>query len=163
MKAEESVTNYFSYVKNVLGVRTLQSAKIREGMASTAAIETADLLFIHIKNAGEQSVFAPETKDLLEKMVQAMRLGSKSHLVLEYEAEKNPLSLNQVLQSYTQQVSAPFVVIFTAKPGTSGVIQNLGPQKYLETFSPSYLLQNPNAKKVAWGDLQKVMKEIGVL
>jgi DNA polymerase len=33
--------------------------------------------------------------------------------------------------------------------------------KTLPTLHPAYLLRNPDAKKDAWSDLQKVMKEFG--
>ena len=162
MAAEESVTNYFSYVKNVLGVKTLQSARIRQSLQEQPAAEACDLLFLHLKQAADQSIFAPESKDLLDKMIQAMRLGDRQYLILECDLTGNTLPLNQILQQYSQKVGTPFMVLFSTKPSNSS-IQNLGTMKFLESYSPSYLLQKPNTKKLAWADLQKVMKELGVL
>jgi hypothetical protein len=163
LKAEESVTNYFSYVKNVLGVRTVQSAKMRENLVA-AEPETCDLLFLNVKSFQDTSVFSPQAKDLLDKMIQAMRLGAKSFQVREHDLQKDgALAGNALIQHVSQSVHAPFIVLFNAKPTQNGLIQNLGTLKYLETFSPAYLLQNANAKKVAWADLQKVMKELGVV
>jgi DNA polymerase len=34
--------------------------------------------------------------------------------------------------------------------------------KMLPTYHPAYLLRNPNAKKIVWEDLQKVMAELGL-
>lgn len=164
MAAEESVTNYFSYVKNVLGVKTLQSARLRQSLQqATEEVPggAADVLFLHLRQAQEVSVFEPAAADLLAKMIQAMRLGSRTHLVLECELAGKTQSIQQILQQYTEKVKTPFVVLFVAKPAKLGV-QNLGSVKYLETYSPSHLLQNPNTKKVAWMDLQKVMKELGI-
>jgi len=164
MKAEESVTNYFSYVRNVLGVRTIQSSRFRETVADLGAPESCDLLFLVIKSAHEASSLAGESRDLLDKMIQAMRLANKSYAIEEYEVPKaGALAIPALLQQYAAQVQASFVVVFSTKPTNNGLIQNLGTQKYLETFSPLYLSQNTNAKKVAWTDLQKVMKELGVL
>jgi hypothetical protein len=166
MAAEESVTNYFSYVKNVLGVKTVQSARIRQSLLEEQGFEipttTCDLLFLNLKQAGEQGVFDAETSGLLEKMIQAMRLGSRQHLILECDLTSTTESLIQILQKYTQKVTTPFVVIFSSKPAKPGM-QNLGAIRFLETYGPSYLLQNANAKKLVWTDLQKVMKEIGVV
>ena len=163
MKAEESVTNYFSYVRNVLGVRTLQSSRIRDAMNEMPAPETCDLLFLVIKRPNEASSLAGESFELLQKMIQAMRLINKSYVLEEYEIPKaGAPAIPALLQEYATRVVAPFVVVFSTKPANNGLIQNLGTQKYLETFSPLYLSQNPNAKKVAWADLQKAMKEIGV-
>lgn len=164
MKVEESVTNYFTYVKNVLGVTSVQSTKMREGLSATSSPQVCDILFLHFKTPEDQSVFVPDSKELLDKMIQAMRLENKTFQILEHDAQKEGVLFgNSLVQHVNQNVSASFVVIFTAKPSRNGVIQNLGMQKFLETLSPSYLLQNANAKKMVWLDLQKVMKELGVL
>lgn len=166
MAAEESVTNYFSYVKNVLGVKTIQSARIRQSLLETQETDipttSCDLLFLSLKQASDQTVFAPETSELLDKMIQAMRLGARQHLILECDLTGTSESQQQILQKYLQKVTTPFVVVFSSKPVKPG-LQNIGTTKLLETYGPSYLLQNANAKKLVWTDLQKVMKEIGVV
>lgn len=163
MNADVSVTNYISYVRNVLGVRTLQSSRIREALNEMPAPETCDLLFLVIKRANEASSLTGESHELLQKMIQAMRLVNRSYVLEEYEilAGGAP-AIPALLQDYALRVVAPFVVVFSTKPANNGLIQNLSTQKYMETFSPVYLSQNPNAKKVAWADLQKVMKELGI-
>jgi hypothetical protein len=166
MAAEESVTNYFSYVKNVLGVKTLQSARIRQSLLENAEVEipttTCDLLFLNLKQDSDPSIFASESAELLEKMIQAMRLGSRQHLILEADLMGSTESVGQILQKYTAKVTTLFVVVFSSKPVKPGM-QNLGTVKFLETYGPAYLLQNAAAKKLVWTDLQKVMKEIGVV
>ncbi|MBK9321679.1 MAG: hypothetical protein IPM97_01775 [Bdellovibrionaceae bacterium] len=162
MKVEESVTNYFSYVKNVLGVRGVKSTAIRDSLSAVTTPEFCDLLFIHIKESQDQGISVQESKELLDKMIQAMRLGGKKHLIYEHEVDGD-IDVVALVSSMAAVRPSSFVVVFSAKPGASGVIKNLGVQKYLETFSPSYLLQNPAAKKVVWADLQKVMKELGTL
>ncbi|HEY8269583.1 MAG TPA: hypothetical protein VIG33_01740 [Pseudobdellovibrionaceae bacterium] len=164
MAAEESITNYFSYVKNVLGVKTIQSARIRQNLANVQTeiqADKCDLLFLNFKQASDQSIFAPECAELLDKMIQAMRLGNRRYLILECDLAGNTKSTTQILQQYTQKITTPFVMLFSSKP-TQNSIQNLGNINFLESYSPSYLLQYPSAKKMAWADLQKVMKEIGV-
>ena len=163
MKVEESVTNYFSYVRNVLGIRSIQSARIRETLNEVPMAESCDLLFLVMKRPQEASSLSGEPYELLEKMVQAMRLTNKTYVLEEYELPNGEAaSIPVILQQFASRVVAPFVVVFSTKPANNGLVQNLGTQKYLETFSPLYLSQNTNAKKVAWADLQKVMKEIGV-
>lgn len=163
--AEESITNYFSYVKNVLGVKTIQSARLRQGLSTELQTELevnhCDLLFLNLKQASAPSIFAPESAELLAKMIQAMRLGERRHLILEYDLSGNTKSTTQIIQQFTQKVTTPFVVLFSTKPAQNK-IQNIGKIHFLESYSPSYLLQNPQAKKVAWADLQRVMKELGV-
>lgn len=165
---DQSVTDYFLYVKNVLGVKTLQSSSIRELLQNpspdretTGPLLDCDLLFLNIRTENEASIFSPEIKALGDKMIQAMRLGSRKILILETEEGAGAES-TKFLQEYSQKVQTPFVVFFSAKPKVQGVIKNLGSQKYIETFSPSYLVDHPQAKKVAWLDLQKVMKEFGI-
>jgi glutamine synthetase adenylyltransferase len=151
--ADESIINYISYMKNVLGVKTIQA---------NIQIEHCDLLFLNLKQATEQSIFAPECAELLDKMIQAMRLGERRHFILECELADDTKSTTQILQQYMKKVTTPFAVLFSNKPAQKS-IQNLGTLSFLESYSPSYLLQNPQTKKLAWADLQKVMKEIGVL
>jgi len=166
VRTEESVTNYFSYVKNVLGVKTIQSARIRQVLLEDQNIEipttSCDLLFLNLKQAMDQSIFAAESSELLDKMIQAMRLGERRHLILECDLTGAAGSPSQILQTYLQKVTTPFVVLFSSKPLKPG-LQNLGAAKFLETYGPAYLLQNANAKKLVWTDLQKVMKELGVV
>lgn len=167
MAAEEPVTNYFSYVKNVLGVKTLQSARLRQSLqaldatSEAGAVEACDLLFLNLKQKSEPSVFTSENTELLDKMIQAMRLGERRYLILECELSGNSLATSQILKEYSQKVKTPFAVVFTSKP-QNHQIQNLGTLQFLESFGPAYLLQNPQFKKMAWMDLQKVMKELGV-
>jgi len=161
MAAEETVTNYFSYVKNVLGVKTLQSARLRQGWKEHGSPEPWDVLFLNLKQAAEASVFAPESQELLSKMIQAMRLGERRYKVLEWDWAGPSQALTPILHETLKKISTPFVVVFSANPANHH-LQNLGPVKFLETFNPPSLLNSPNAKKIAWADLQKVMKELGV-
>jgi len=166
MAADSAVTNYFSYVKNILGVKTIQSARLRQAIQEEQGAEipttSCDLLFLNLKQANEQSVFDADAAELLDKMIQAMRLSSRQHLILECDLAGSTQSLSQILQQYTQKVTTPFVVLFSSKPLKPG-LQNLGTTKYIETYGPAYLLQNTNTKKLVWADLQKVMKEMGVV
>jgi hypothetical protein len=155
MKVEDSITNYFSYVRTVLGVRSLQSA------ISVAGIQ-CDLLFINLRSPQEPSVFDTEPNELVNKMIQAMRLSTKTHHVHEVDLPEGKFKIPAMLQEISGVARAPFTVVFSSKPAHNGLIQNLGTQKYLETFGPAFLQKNSAAKKVAWADLQKVMKELGV-
>jgi hypothetical protein len=175
--SEQSVTDYFLYVKNVLGVKTLQSSSIQnlvrerlqnplQAVESQGSVLECDLLFLNIRTQLDHSIFAGEAKALADKMIQAMRLGARVVQILEADFSEGlarEIRAPKVLQEYSQKVKSPFVVLFSSTPGEQGVIRNLGAQKYLETFSPGYLMNHPQAKKVAWLDLQKVMRELGVL
>ncbi len=151
---EESVTNYFSYVKKVLGVKTIHSSRIHQK-------PSCDLLFLNLRQTSDQSIFAPESAELLDKMIQAMRLGERRHLILEHVLVDGVKSATPILQLYAKKITTPFVVLFSTSPAHNA-IQSFSTFKFLESYSPSYLLQNPQAKKIAWADLQKAMKEIGV-
>lgn len=182
--SEKSVTDYFLYVKNVLGVKTLQSEDLRlksqdveqvsgesgaeahfhqaQSPAEAAAnVEEADIVFLNIRTSKANAATEAEAKDLAGKMIQAMRLGSRKVLMKNVDA----VSTNAVaiLQNALHEVRAPIIVLFSSKPGEQGIVKNLGATKYIETFGPEYLLNHPQAKKVAWMDLQKVMKEMGIV
>jgi hypothetical protein len=173
--SDQSFTDYFLYVKNVLGVKTLQSSSLQESLREVRQnpqpgavsggleqkVQTGDLLFLNIRTEKEVSVFSPEVKDLADKMIQAMRLGSRKVLLIETVANGD-FEPTKFLQENAAKLQFQMVVFFSEKPGEQGLMKNLGAQKYIETFSPGYLLKNPQAKKVAWMDLQKTMKELRI-
>ncbi|RYZ86773.1 MAG: hypothetical protein EOP06_13865 [Proteobacteria bacterium] len=192
MKAEESLTNYFSYVKNVLGVRTIKmpadfdrravhalrspnknanggtnltanSGAVSNDTNNHSAVESVDLLFLHLKTKNDSSIEDDSSRELLDKMIQAMRLGVRSYAVHEITLADEGNDRANLLRKTADVVRAPFVVIFSSDPIQNGLTQNLGLQKFLETFSPPYLLANAAAKKVTWSDLQKVMRELGIV
>lgn len=177
MSADESVTNYFSYVKNVLGIRQIHSARLRQALLESTQeavdcglhhrglpwaqmpAQAMDVVFLHLQASEDGSVFAADSADLLAKMIQAMRLGGRQSVVVEAPWQED---LNSIILKIAEKSKKAFVVVFSSAPGQNGVVKSLGPNKYLETFGPSYLLKNAAAKKVAWNDLQKVMKELGI-
>ncbi|MFP5519508.1 MAG: hypothetical protein ACLGGX_06365, partial [Bdellovibrionia bacterium] len=55
---------------------------------------------------------------------------------------------------------AQAVLMFSDSPENLGQLQIRGGFKWLETFSPAYLLSHPEAKKIVWSDMQKIMKEL---
>jgi DNA polymerase len=57
----------------------------------------------------------------------------------------------------------PLLYLLKKKGITSlhGTFQEYMNIKTIPTFHPAYLLRNPAAKREAWNDLKKVMKEFG--
>lgn len=118
-----------------------------------------ELVFINIVTQNKESFFNPEVKSLADKMRQAMKL--KNLQVIELDCL---LSDRTLLPSKLAQVcESRYVVVYSSFPQNLGELIYKGPGKWIETYSPAYLLEDPNAKKVVWADLQKVMRELGVL
>ncbi|HEY1079326.1 MAG TPA: hypothetical protein VGE46_04485, partial [Bdellovibrio sp.] len=69
---------------------------------------------------------------------------------------------SQLPSEFAKICEGKVVVVFSSFPKDLGELIFKGPGKWLETYSPAYLLEDPGAKKVVWNDLQKVMKELGL-
>jgi len=69
---------------------------------------------------------------------------------------------SQLPSELAQICEGKVVVVFSSFPQNIGEMIFKGPGNWIETYSPAYLLEDADAKKVVWADLQKVMKELGL-
>ncbi|MNL49150.1 hypothetical protein D3C87_1720600 [compost metagenome] len=69
---------------------------------------------------------------------------------------------SQLPSELAKKVESKVVVVFSSFPKDIGELIFKGPGKWIETYSPAYLIEDPSAKKVVWNDLQKVMRELNV-
>ncbi|MBX2986860.1 MAG: hypothetical protein KF802_03095 [Bdellovibrionaceae bacterium] len=162
----DEVQDYLQYVKDVLGVNQVIQPRATDQpereLTPVAHTRTGhwpppqefDLLVLH---AGEGALFQGETAELWDKMKGAMNLGSRRVLEIETAREDLEGVLLQVLETYPAAVS----LILSPAPNRRPELHVLGPSKVLESFSPQNLLQAPDLKRTAWGDLQIVMRSLG--
>ena len=117
-----------------------------------------------------------QSRELLTKMIQAMKLSNDEYSILEIEAEKKGK-----LEEIKGQILAekPSVVItlgafasnllLEGQERLSKIHGNFFPRSFSDNFHtqivplfhPSFLLINPGMKKSAWMDMQKIMDFLG--
>ncbi|UOF01755.1 uracil-DNA glycosylase family protein [Bdellovibrio reynosensis] len=161
--------DYIQYLQEVLGLQNVMitpgetgaqktSFFLPEGPFAPAEVQHAELVFLNILTQSKESLFLPETKDLFGKMKAAMKL--KNLQVLELDCTVD--SRGELPSELAKLIQARVVVVFSSFPKDIGELIIKGSGKWIETYSPAYLLEDPGAKKVVWNDLQKVMKELGL-
>ncbi|QDK38207.1 hypothetical protein [Bdellovibrio sp. NC01] len=167
--------DYIQYLEEVLGLQkvmisdgagapvvTNEAAKTQffteQGSFSPSNIQHFELIFLNILTQAKESLFLPETKDLFGKMKAAMKLRNLQVLELDCTVDDR----SQLPSELAKICESKVVVVFSSFPKDIGELIFKGPGKWIETYSPAYLLEDAGAKKVVWNDLQKVMRELGI-
>lgn len=163
--------DYLQYLQEVLGLQgvmiadpTAPSAAARaqfftpQGPLSAGEQKYFELVFLNIVTQEKESFFLPQVRDLFEKMKAAMKLKNIQILELDCTVEDRSLLPSELAEICESKV----VVVFSSFPKDLGEMIYKGPGKWIETYSPAYLLEDASAKKVVWNDLQKVMKELAL-
>lgn len=163
-----SMKDYIQYLQDVLGLQSVMIANdgsqaktqffTSQGPFHSAEFSSYELIFLNILTQAKESFFKPEVRELFDKMKSAMKLKNLQVLELDCTVEDR-LQLPSELAKICE---GKVVVVFSSFPQNIGEMIFKGPGKWIETYSPAYLLEDPNAKKVVWNDLQKVMKELGL-
>lgn len=148
--------------------------------------ESAKLMFIGEgpgRDEDEQGLpFVGRAGQLLTKMINAMQFDRKDVYIANIvkcrppdNRNPEPVEANTCMPYLIRQielVKPKVIVLLGAVPalyilGKTGITRLRGNWheymgiKVMPTLHPAYLLRNPDAKKDAWDDLQKVMKEFG--
>ena len=163
--------DYLQYLQEVLGIDQVMLSIQKEkpdgeqplfwtpqGPYQPSTREHFELVFLNIATQSKESLFQKEVHELFAKMKSAMRL--KNIQALELDATLDDRSL--LPSALAELCEARYVVVFSSFPANLGEIILKGSGRWLETYSPSYLLEDADAKKVVWADLQKIMKELGL-
>lgn len=165
--------DYIQYLQDVLGLqnvmlspaeadRTGDEVKTRffsaEGPFTAHDFQHYELVFLNILTQAKESFFNKDVRDLFDKMKAAMKL--KNIQVLELDCTVDDRS--QLPSELAKICESKVVVVFSSFPKDIGELIFKGPGKWIETYSPAYLLEDAGAKKVVWNDLQKVMRELGL-
>ncbi len=120
--------DYFEYVENVLGVKSII-------LNSSNSIHETHPLLICVENFAD---YTSDEKDLLAKMIAALKI----------ESEK----IKVVSLSEKQNFKSDYLICFVDQ-----TLENTEMTNSISTFSPRVLLKKPELKKPAWAELQKVI------
>lgn len=121
--------DYFDYVENVLGIKSilLNPTSVQESVKTP--------LLICVENYLN---YTPEEKDLLAKMIGALKIDLQKIKVMPLdESVKCPSDFSVYFLEKLDQITAN--------------------ENTVTTYSPRILLKNAEFKKNAWNDLQKVI------
>ncbi len=149
--------------------------------------EVKQILFVSDLPTEDPEVsFSGETRELLQKMITAMKLHN-SEYAFSTLAKCSPIDskdLQGILKNCRPnfelelQIYKPKVVITLGNTATQSILHTSKKLNHIHghffdhsidghsfkvvpTFHPSYLLINPDFKRPTWEDLQKVMKYLG--
>lgn len=164
--------DYIQYLQDVLGLQNvmLSQDQVSEagsvgtrfftssGPFNPSELRHYELVFLNILTQKKESLFLPEVQELAAKMKVAMKLRNLQVLELDCTVDDR----SQLPSELAKVCESKVVVVYSSFPKDIGDLIFKGPGKWIETYSPAYLLEDPGAKKVVWNDLQKVMKELGV-
>ncbi len=128
-EVSDSTKDYFDYLENVLGIKTVVNASLSTPISNTP------LLFC-VENYASYST---EELDLLNKMISAVKIDPSEWMLVDLSLQK--------------QIQKKVCVLFKDEINADQTDAELT----IETFSPRVLLKNPNLKKNTWAELQKVM------
>jgi hypothetical protein len=163
----QSLNDYISYVSDVLGAPKIflpaDETQTLEELEAWAHTRTGhwpeageiDLLILHL---GRGILFHGESAELWEKMKSAMHLGSRRVLEIEASGDEADSILLKAFENYPASVA----LVLSATPSRESAMRTLGTSQVLQSFSPSTLIQSPDLKRTAWGDLQHVMRALGI-
>lgn len=127
--------DYFDYVENILGVKSILLNKESGEISELSTSKTSLLILVD-----RYGSYTDDEKDLLVKMVSALKIDLKLITIKNFEinmdeaSEFTILFLDEINQFHTDDL------------------------KKIITHSPRFLLKNPNYKKKTWEDLQKVIQ-----
>jgi len=163
--------DYLQYLHEVLGLRHLPLVERNadesghaeffdlQGPIALGEPRDFELLFVNQVTQPKESLFGDEAWDLFSKMQAAMKLNGLSVAAWDCSIE----DLNQLAARLEHLARARVVVVFSSFPKNRGELVPVGRSKHLHTHSPAYLVEDPQAKRLVWHDLQNVMRELGVL
>lgn len=184
-------TNIFKSLKEMTDA---WESSIKKSIVHELKDHPVRVLFIgdYVKNQEMKLCFEGEVRDLLLKMIKAMKLKENEFalsLMLKIAPEKDsmaPKMAKEHLEYIKEEIAflKPEIVVTLGAMATATLLgiqerlSNIHGQffersleltnntvvnyKVLPIFHPEFLLINPNTKKTVWLDLQKAMKELGI-
>jgi len=146
------------YLTNVLGLRywpKFQTAPPVQSQPTelSAPSPQAQLLFLFLDPADK--IWTSEHEVVFVNLVKAMGLSMN-------QIWRSPLvsiSLVDYLNRLRQWSCQVPTVILSSNPDLVRDVQELGPQNWIEIYSISHMMKNPNLKKISWKKLQLLLTQ----
>lgn len=146
------------YLTNVLGLRYWPKFQAAHSVVESndssellAPTPQAQLLFLFLD--AQDSHWTSEHETVFANLIKAMGLTKD-------QVWKSPvvaISLVDYLNRLRHWGCQAPTVILSANPDLSADLQELGPQTWIEIYSISHMMKNPNLKKISWKKLQLIL------
>ncbi|HVK61569.1 MAG TPA: hypothetical protein VM432_08470 [Bdellovibrionales bacterium] len=149
-----------NYLKNVLGIESIVFDSVVVSSADSAtdvrisAIEGAPKMLVFGAALKGSLPFEGEARELLEKMIQAMKLTLKEVVLIEWTPA------TEVVPESVQTLMSTFEALPRLVFGNEAAVTLRAGSGDVATHSVSTLLRRPELKKETWTHLQKVMKAL---
>ncbi|BAI80885.1 uracil-DNA glycosylase [Deferribacter desulfuricans SSM1] len=180
---------YDFYLNEVKDCNKCRLAKNRTNLVFGEGDPNAELMFVGEGPGAEEDKqgrpFVGRAGQLLTKMIEAMKLKREDVYIaniVKCRPPNNRAPLNDeigacipYLHKQIEIIKPKYIICLgsiaasallnttTAISKIRGSFREFKGIKVMPTFHPAYLLRNPKMKKLAWEDLQLVMKEMGLL
>ncbi|MGA1846634.1 uracil-DNA glycosylase [Deferribacter abyssi] len=180
---------YHLYERNVKNCEKCRLAKGRTNIVFGEGNPKAELMFIGEGPGAEEDKqgrpFVGRAGQLLTKMIEAMKFKRSEVYIANIVKCRPPNNRAPFQDEITTcipylhkqvEIISPKVIVCLGSIAVSsllnttkaiskvrGEFRDFRGIKVMPTFHPAYLLRNPKMKKLAWEDLQKVMKLLGKL
>ncbi len=185
--ASENAPESLEFLReNVLKCRECDLSKTRTNVVFGAGSHKAKLMFVGEAPGEEEDKqglpFVGRAGQLLTKIIEAMGLKREDVYIaniLKCRPPNNraplPAEISACRDNVKRQVEmiAPRVICTLGKFASQTLLDTQVPIsalrgnfreyhgiKVMPTFHPAYLLRNPDDKKLVWGDMKKVIKEL---
>lgn len=177
-----AMKDYLQYLQDVLGIQNVMipvAEQNKQGLGAEFGLDLEagkthfftntgpvtfnekkhfELIFLNVLTQAKESLFNKDVQDLFAKMKAAMKLTNIRVIELDCTVEDRSRLPSELAEKFESRV----VVVFSSFPKDMSEMIFKGPGKWIETYSPAYLLEDPAAKKAVWNDLQKVMRELAL-
>lgn len=180
--------NLESLKQDVLNCRRCDLCKTRRNVVFGSGNPNAELMFIGEAPGEDEDIqglpFVGRAGQLLTKIIEAMGLkrsdvyianilkcrppNNRTPLPAEIlECEDNVKRQAELIKPKVICTLGKFAsqtLLRTEIPISAlrGKFQSFNGIKVMPTFHPAYLLRNPNDKRLVWGDMKKIMKELDI-
>lgn len=172
------------FKKEVINCRKCSLAKTRKNVVFGAGSLKANLIFVGEAPGGDEDIkgmpFVGKAGMLLTKIIEAMGLKREDVFICNIlkcrpPQNRNPLpeEISLCIEYLYRQIDyiKPNIICGLGKFASQTLLNTEVPItklrgnwhefrgiKFMPTFHPAYLLRNPRDKKLAWQDMQKIMK-----
>lgn len=160
---EQNTKDYFDYVQQVLGVRSvllspIESTQVNDKNESSIESLYRGPILVGVENLNS---YTADEKILLDKMLTAVQLPAE-----QFQLKEVSLSLVEESLTAWSWDHLQLCILFLDQPKSSSLwkpfllkLQSKQPNlAIIATYSPHTLQMQPDLKKQAWSDLQAVLK-----
>ena len=151
----------------ILNKQEIRSS-VNEATPSPPIKQTNSLVFVYglkSNSSSQDQAQYEEAKELLLKMLKAMKLSSSEYKLINENPEQE---IQEHRPDYVLCLGAQSFFSLTNNKerlvsvhGRPFRYKENFPTKVVPIFHPTYLLINPRMKQIVWQDLQRIMKSLG--